>query len=119
MITSGECDCHQWYDTEEIGGWYDNLLGARASQPKLVRDVVATEAIWEQSAKSHDELANAIVAAGRRIGHDYALNAWTLEDGRVSLNNGLHRWAVATELGISRVPVEMHTLRPEPAWAWP
>jgi hypothetical protein len=118
-VSAPECDCHKWYDTEEIGGWYDNLLGARASQPKLVRDVVATEAIWDRSEMSRDELTAAILKAGRRISHDYALGAWTLNDGRVSLNNGVHRWAIATELGIVRIPVEMHTLPSVSAWPWP
>jgi hypothetical protein len=117
--TGDVCDCHEWYDVAEIGEWYPSLLGGRASMPKLAREIVATEDIWNRSEMSHDDLMNAILAAGRRIGHGYALNAWTLEDGRVSLNNGLHRWAVATELGITRVPVEMHILPSEPAWASP
>jgi hypothetical protein len=28
-------------------------------------------------------------------------------DDHIGLNNGVHRWAVAVELGIERVPVEM------------
>lgn len=112
-MSAPECACHGWYDTEEIGGWFDNLLGARASQPKLVRDVVATEAIWERSEMSHDELMSAILASGCRIGHDHALRAWTLADGRRTLSNGVHRWAVSVEMGITRIPVDMTTLPEE------
>ena len=42
----------------------------------------------------------------------------TFADGRISLDNGVHRWAVAVELGIKRVPVEMIYEPPEPAWGW-
>jgi ParB-like chromosome segregation protein Spo0J len=41
-----------------------------------------------------------------------------LTDGQISLDNGVHRWAVAAELGIKRVPVEMIYQSPEPAWEW-
>jgi ParB-like chromosome segregation protein Spo0J len=41
----------------------------------------------------------------------------TFLDGRVSLDNGVHRWAVAVELGITRVPVEMVYQPPELEWA--
>ena len=39
-------------------------------------------------------------------------------DGRISLDNGVHRWSVAAELGIRRLPVKMTYQSPEPAWAW-
>ena len=41
--------------------------------------------------------------------------ATTYLDGHVGLNNGVHRWAVAVELGIEYVPVEM-LYEQEPAW---
>ena len=63
-----ECDCHEWFDLDEIGQW--------------------------------------------------PLSALTFTDGQISLDNGVHRWAVAAELGIKRVPVEMIYQSPEPAWAW-
>ena len=66
-----------------------------------------------------DDLRSArIIAAGHRIGHAYALSAMTFTDGQISLDNGVHRWAVATELGIKRVPVEMNYQSPKPAWEW-
>jgi ParB-like chromosome segregation protein Spo0J len=65
-----------------------------------------------------EELTARIIAARHRIDHAYALSAMMFADGRISLDNGLHRWAVAVELGIKRVPVEMIYESPEPAWAW-
>jgi hypothetical protein len=113
-----ECDCHEWFDLDEIGQWPHSLAGGRASQPKSVRDIVATEPIWDRSELPREELTTRIIAAGHRIGHAYALSAMTFTDGRISLDNGVHRWAVATELGIKRVPVEMIYQSPEPAWEW-
>jgi hypothetical protein len=43
------------------------------------------------------------------------LLATTYLDGHVGLNNDVHRWAVAVELGIEYVPVEM-LYEQEPAW---
>ena len=116
---SRECDCHEWHDVEEIGRWPHSLAGGRASQPKSVREIVATEQIWDRSELPHEELTARIIAAGYRIDHAYALSAMTFADGRISLDNGVHRWAVAVELGIKRAPVEMFYQPPEPAWEWP
>ena len=96
-----ECDFHEWFDLNEIGQWPHSLAGGRAGQPKSVRDIVATEPIWDRSELTHEELTARIIAAGHRIGHSYALNAMTFTDGRISLDNGVHRWAVAAELGIN------------------
>ena len=113
-----ECDCHEWFDLDEIGQWPHSLAGGRASQPKSVRDIVATEPIWDRSELPREELTTRIIAAGHRIGHHYALSAMTFTDGRISLDNGVHRWAVAAELGIKRVPVKMIYQSPEPTWQW-
>ena len=118
-LASRECDCHEWHDVEEIGRWPHSLAGGRASRPKSVRDIVATEPIWDRSELPREELAARIIAAGHRIDHAYALSAMTFADGRISLDNGVHRWAVAVELWIKRVPVEMLYESPEPTWAWP
>jgi hypothetical protein len=118
-LVSRECDCHQWRDVDEIGEWPHSLAGGRASQPKSVRDIVATEPIWDNSELTREELTARIITAGRRIDHAYALSAMTFADGRISLDNGVHRWAVAVELGIKRVPVDMIYESPEPAWGWP
>jgi hypothetical protein len=115
---SRECDCHEWHDVEEVGQWPHSLAGGRASQPKSVRDIVATEPIWDRCELPRDELTARIIAAGSRIDHAYALSAMTFSDGRISLDNGVHRWAVAVELGIRRVPVEMIYQQPELGWEW-
>jgi hypothetical protein len=106
-----------WYDVNEVGRWPHSLAGACASQPKSVRDIVATEPMWNRSKLSRAELTARIATRGG-IGHVYSLTAMTFADGRVSLDNGVHRWAVANELGIKRVPVEVTFEPPEPAWAW-
>jgi hypothetical protein len=113
-----ECGCHEWHDVDEVGRWPHSLAGGRASQPKSVRDIVATEPIWDRSELPREELTARIIAAGTWIDHAYALSAMTFSAGRVSLDNGVHRWAVAVELGITRVPVEMVYQPPEPEWAW-
>lgn len=79
-----ECDCHEWFDLDEIGQWPHSLAGGRASQPKSVRDIVATEPIWDRSEPPREELTTRIIAAGHRIGHDYALSA-LLPDRRLFL----------------------------------
>lgn len=56
----------------------------------------------------------AATAAGG-ITCEHALLATTYLDGHIGLNNGVHRWAVAVELGIEYVPVEM-LYEQEPAW---
>jgi hypothetical protein len=43
--------------------------------------------------------------------------ATTLLDGRIDLTNGVHRWAVATELEVMRVPVRMTYESAENAWS--
>jgi hypothetical protein len=49
------------------------------------------------------------VQAADGIACMYALDATTLEDGQVKLNDGVRRWMVARELGLAAVPVEMRT----------
>jgi hypothetical protein len=95
------------------------LPEAAPTSPKPVRDIVATESIWDRSELSRDELTVRIIAAGYCIGHAYALSAMTFADGRISLDNGVHRWAIAVELRIKRVPVEMIYQSQEPTWEWP
>ena len=120
-LTSQECDCHEWHDVDEIGQWPHSLAGARASHSKSVLDIVATEPIWDRYELPHEELTARIIAAGNRIDHAYALAAMTFADGRVSLDNGVHRWSVAIELGIKRLPVQM-SYEPPPDlssdWSW-
>jgi hypothetical protein len=86
-----ECDCHEWHDVAEIGKWPHSLAGGRASHPKAVREIVATEPIWDSSELTREDLTARIIAAGRRIDHAYALSGLTFADGRVSLDYGVHR----------------------------
>lgn len=51
-----ECDCHEWFDLDEIGQWPHSLAGGRASQPKSVREIVATKPIWDRSELPREEL---------------------------------------------------------------
>ena len=57
-----ECDCHEWHDVAEIGEWPHGLAGGRASQPKAVREIVATEPIWDSSELPREELTARIIA---------------------------------------------------------
>lgn len=72
-LAPGECGCREWHDVDEIGRWPHSLARARASQPKSVRHIVATEPIWDRSEQSCDELTARIIAAGYRIDHAYTL----------------------------------------------
>lgn len=114
-----DCECHEWYHVDEIGEWFHSLAGGRASHPKTVWQIVATEPIWDRSELSRDELTARIIANGRRIGCAHALSTMTFTDKRISLDNGLHRWAVAAGLGISRPGRHVPGESPAPAWAWP
>jgi len=54
----------------------------------------------------------------RRITCGHALDAIAPLSGEIALVNGLHRWAVADELGIGLVPVEMSTEGAGSPFAW-
>lgn len=104
------------YDVAEVGEWFHSLAGDRASDPKNVWEIVATEDIWARSELRREELTAAISMNGRRIGCAHALSAMAFLDGLISLDNGVHRWAVAVELGINCVPVDMIRESPVPPW---
>jgi hypothetical protein len=109
-----ECDCHKWYEVIEIAEWTQGS-GGGLLYARPAREIVATDDIWERSETDHKTLLARIRAAGG-ITCEYALEATTYLDGHIGLNNGIHRWAVATELGIKRVPVEMQYQQEESAW---
>jgi hypothetical protein len=111
-----ECGCHGWYEVARIGDWTQGSGGGRL-YARPVREIVATEDIWERSETDHDSLLTAIRAAGGIV-CQHALEATTYLDGEIGLNNGVHRWAIADELDIYRVPVEMQYEREpaEPSW---
>ena len=66
---------------------------------------------------SHDEMVSLVRDAGGIV-CEHALDATRLADGRVRLNNGLHRWVVAREIGVDLVPVEMSVEGPQSPFAW-
>jgi hypothetical protein len=108
-----ECDCHRWYEIAEIGEWTQGS-GGGPLYARPVREIVATDDIWERS-ETYRETLMAGIRAARGITCAHALLATTYLDGHVGLNNGVHRWALAAELGIERVPVEM-LYEQEPVW---
>jgi hypothetical protein len=104
--------CHDWYSVAEIGGW---LHGSTAESMAPVREWAARPDLWERSATSHQDLTAAISAAGG-ITCEHALQARTAPEG-VHLEDGVHRWTIAAELGLDLVPVEM-AVETESAFAW-
>jgi hypothetical protein len=109
-----ECDCHKWYEVADIGRWTQGS-GGGPLHARPVREIVATDNIWERSETDREALMAGVIAAGG-IKCAHALHATTYLDGHIGLNNGVHRWAVAEELGIERVPVEMR-YEQEPVWS--
>jgi hypothetical protein len=110
----GACECHEWFPVVEIADW---VCGIAVASHWKVRDRAAMPEIWEPGnyELSHEELTVRILAVDG-IDCEHALEALTHLSGEINLLNGLHRWAVASELGISEVPVKMlHGT--EPAWA--
>jgi hypothetical protein len=107
------CDCHDWHDIREIGG----LLVDRAGF-KPVRGWASEADIWQlgNCELSREELFSLIRATGG-IRCEPALQATTRLSGEIDLSNGVHCWAVAAELGIRAVPVQM-IYETEPVWAW-
>lgn len=81
--------------------WWDALLAAPRRRGRLVHDPCG---------------ADRSGAGWLGITCAYALEATTLLSSGLELVNGLHRWAVALELGIGVAPVKM-VIETEPVWA--
>ena len=111
-----ECDCHEWHDVPKTGEWTQGS-GGGPLHARPVREIVGTDDIWSRSESDHETLLTGIRAAGG-ITCEHALRATTYLDGHIGLNNGIHRWAIADELGITCVPVEMEYEQEESAWPW-
>jgi len=111
-----ECDCHEWHDVAKIGDWTQGS-GGGPLHARPAREIVGTDDIWSHSATDHETLLTGVRAAGG-ITCEHALEATIYLDGHIGLNNGIHRWAIADELGIARVPVEMRYEQEESAWPW-
>ena len=82
------------------------------------RSWAQTGGIWRPGhcELTHEELVARIRGADG-IACGYAIEARALLSSEIELVNGLHRWAVADELGVDVVPVTMAT-ETEPVWAW-
>ena len=109
-----ECDCHEWYEVTKIGEWTQGSAGGPL-HARPIHEIVATDNIWERSETDHETLLAEVRESGG-INCEYALLATTYLDGHIGLNNGVHRWAIASELGIERIPVEMQNEQEEAAW---
>lgn len=108
------CDCHGWHPVANLASWFHRTGPQHVA---LVRDW-AQSGIWEvgRCRLSHAEMTGLIRAAGG-ITCDHALDARRLLSGEIELVNGLHRWAVADELGVDVVPVKM-SVETESPFAW-
>lgn len=109
-------DCtHEQRTIAEIGDW----IHGPPESTRTVRETAVRPDIWDKGhcELSHEELRQRIATA-TGIACAHALQATTLQSGTVHLDNGVHRWTVARELGIVSVPVKMVN-ESEPAWAWP
>lgn len=108
-----KCGCHDWYESRRL---VNGLVDRAGFRP--VREWVSEAGIWRlgNCELSQEELTIRIRAAGG-IGCEYALNAMTRLSGEIELSNGVHRWAVAAELGIRAAPVHM-VYETESVWAW-
>jgi hypothetical protein len=119
VLVDPGCACHEWHDTEAIGEWLHEF-GVCSRFP--VRRLAAG-GIWDAGHFEPQwgrELLTALIRGTGGVVHTRALMATTLLDGAVSLDNGVHRWSIASELGIKRLPVEMRheSVQEDPAAAW-
>ncbi len=97
MESMGEIGEHK---VPEVGGWRH----AGRDSPSAC-EVAARPDFWPGKL-SREELTRRIRLAGG-VKREYALEARRLLSGEVLLIHGCHRWAVANELGMSSVPVQM------------
>lgn len=131
-VPPAECDCHEWHDIAEIGNWTQGSGGGRA-HARPARELAADPTIWERSEfaregdpaislrerarLAHEKLTTLIRAAGG-IACGHALTATKYLDGETGLNDGIHRWAAASELGVTRAPVKMEREPEEVPGSW-
>jgi hypothetical protein len=105
---------HQLWSVEEIAEWTHDF-----SRPNLtVRAWAASYDIWADAHLSHEELRRRIAGAGG-IACEHALKAIIGPGEAGHLSDGVHRWAVADELGLSFVPVEVRRQEFEAPMGWP
>lgn len=110
-------DCaHEQRTITEIGDW----IHGHHDSTRTVRQTAAQPDIWDERncELSHEELRQRITAAAG-VPCAHALKATTLLSGIIHLDNGVHRWTVARELGFLTVPVQMAHQPETESWAWP
>lgn len=112
---AARCGCHEWHPVPTIGGW---MVRRGGSDLVLVPRGRRRRDLAPGPLRAQPRGADRPGAGCRGIACGYALKATTLLSGEIGLTNGLHRWVVATELGIEVVPVSMRH-ETEPMWAWP
>lgn len=111
-----ECGCHEWYDTSEVGDWPRYLPGAVPA--RSVREHAADPGLWDAADLTRETLSRLIAEAGG-VRHDFPLLAQVVTGGPVMPTDGIHRWAVAAELGIPRLPFVVTRIPPEsPMTEW-
>jgi hypothetical protein len=108
------CGGHELRTVAEIGDWIHGI-----PESPTVRDWAARSIIWTEGRCElpHDDLRSRIEIAGG-ITCEHALEAHAPADGVPHLINGIHRWAVAHELEITTIPVQVVYDRQESESAW-
>jgi hypothetical protein len=118
LSVCGECSCHEWYDTEEIAAWL-HPVGVASWLPA---GEFTADKLWEPGHFDPDwgrEKLTALIRQAGGIVHTEAILATIRADGGVHLDDGLHRWSIARDQGIPRIPVEMRRPGAEkPPWAY-
>lgn len=106
-LVGRRCACNEWHPVADIGNW---LVRPGIGGLVLVRDWARSGGIWEPGRYKvcHEDLTDRIRGAGG-ITCAYTPVGQKLIAGGVELVDGLQRWVVTTDLGISLVPVEIST----------
>jgi hypothetical protein len=85
-LAAPRCACHTYFSVAEIGGW---LHGNTVDTLAPVTEWAARADLWERAELGHDDLEARVAAAGGII-CKHSLDATTLPDGRVRLDDGVH-----------------------------
>jgi hypothetical protein len=113
-LAAPRCACHTYFPVAVIGTW---LHGNTVDTLAPVTEWASRPDLWERAELKHDDLDARIAAAGG-ITCEHALDATTLPDGRVRLDDGVHRWVIARERGLAAVPVTVRTDVVESSFTW-